>query len=134
MLNKNQLYEDIIDQTMIDEVCEDNESIRNTLEGLDITQRRLAILSILDNGRELFKQIKTIILQEPPSKTKHIKNRIIKPEELDRMFKPFSYIIIPNITNNNEDDKENFISLINDLRSYGFDPSEDIIRNDSWDS
>lgn len=53
----------------------------------------------------------------------------ITPNELDKMNKPYAYVIIPNIINANEDDKENFKELISQLRDYGFSPTEDIISS-----
>lgn len=53
----------------------------------------------------------------------------ITPDELDKMNKPYAYVIIPNIINSNEDDKENFKELIGQLRDYGFSPTEDIISS-----
>lgn len=60
----------------------------------------------------------------------NFRNGVIKPNELSKMIKPYSYVIIPNITHNNEDDKDNFINLVNELRSYGFDSSENIITSE----
>lgn len=51
------------------------------------------------------------------------------PNELDKLNKPYAYIIIPNVIHSNEDDKENLIQLITELRDYGFNPSEDIISS-----
>jgi hypothetical protein len=45
------------------------------------------------------------------------------------MNKPFAYIMIPNIIHSNEDDKANIIQLISDLRTFGFNPSEDILSS-----
>lgn len=60
---------------------------------------------------------------------KNIEKGIIKPNDLNKLNKPYAYIIIPNIIQNNEDDKKNLILLINELRDYGFEPSEDIISS-----
>jgi len=54
-------------------------------------------------------------------------NGYVTSADWDRMNKPYSYIIVPNITHTNEDDKENTIQLITELRHYGFKPYEDII-------
>lgn len=58
-----------------------------------------------------------------------IKGGEISPDDLDKMNKPYSYIIIPNIIHTNEDDKENFAQLIKELRSFGFKPYEDIVTD-----
>jgi superfamily II DNA or RNA helicase len=49
--------------------------------------------------------------------------------DIDKLNKPYAYIIIPNIIHSNEDDKANMTQLINELRSYGFNPSEDIVSS-----
>ena len=54
-------------------------------------------------------------------------NGYITSADWDKMNKPYAYIIVPNITHTNEDDKENTIQLITELRHYGFNPYEDII-------
>ena len=56
-------------------------------------------------------------------------NREISVDDLSKMNKPYSYIIIPNIVHSNEDDKKNMTELINELRSYGFEPYENIISS-----
>lgn len=56
-----------------------------------------------------------------------IESGLVKPDELDKLNKPYSYILIQNIIHENEDDKENLIQLIAELRDYGFKASEDII-------
>lgn len=53
----------------------------------------------------------------------------ITVDDLDKLNKPYSYIIIPNIIHSNEDDKANMTELITELRSFGFDPSEDIVSS-----
>ena len=66
-----------------------------------------------------------------PDKEDRIKidNKEIGVNDLDKMNKPYTYIMIPNIIHNNEDDKANIEELITELRSYGFNPSEDIISS-----
>lgn len=59
----------------------------------------------------------------------NFKNKIYFPSDLDKMFKPYAYIIIPNVIHSNEDDRVNLTQIITELRSYGFNPSEDIISS-----
>jgi hypothetical protein len=59
----------------------------------------------------------------------NFKNEIYFPSDLDKMFKPYAYIIIPNVIHSNEDDRVNLTQIITELRSYGFNPSEDIISS-----
>ena len=60
---------------------------------------------------------------------KKIDNGEINVNDLDKLNKPYSYIMIPNIIHSNEDDKTNMTQLISELRTYGFNPSEDIISS-----
>jgi len=55
------------------------------------------------------------------------KNGVIVHEEWKQMNKPYAYVMIPNIIHNNEDDEANTTQLIRELRTYGFNPSEDIL-------
>lgn len=49
--------------------------------------------------------------------------------DLNSFNKPYAYIIIPNVIHSNEDDRVNLTQIITELRSYGFNPSEDIISS-----
>jgi hypothetical protein len=55
----------------------------------------------------------------------------IKPDQLDEMNKPYSWVIVPTIIHEDADSKEHIGQLITELRSYGFNPSEDIVSTDS---
>jgi superfamily II DNA or RNA helicase len=57
------------------------------------------------------------------------KKDVISTDEWNGMNKPYSYIIIPNVIHSNEDDMTNMKNLIEELRTYGFDPSEDIVSS-----
>ena len=59
-----------------------------------------------------------------------IDNNLIGVDDLELMNKPYAYIMIPSVYNGNEDDKANVINLITELRSYGFNPSQDIVGED----
>lgn len=59
----------------------------------------------------------------------NITNNIINPSELDKMVKPYAYIIIPNLYQGNSDDKENFRNLVIEMREYGFEPLENILSD-----
>ena len=55
----------------------------------------------------------------------------IKPHELNKMNKPFSYIIIPNIVHAmNEDDRANLTQIIYEMRNFDFDPFDNIIYSE----
>ena len=55
------------------------------------------------------------------------KNGVIVHDDWKQMNKQYAYVMIPNIIHNNEDDEANTTQLIRELRTYGFNPSEDII-------
>jgi superfamily II DNA or RNA helicase len=61
---------------------------------------------------------------------KRIDNKEISVNDLELMNKPYAYIMIPSVYNGNEDDRENVVQLITELRDYGFNPNEDIVGND----
>ena len=54
-------------------------------------------------------------------------NGYMTNDDWKQMNKPYAYIIVPNIIHTNEDDKQNTINLISELRTYDFNPSEDIL-------
>ena len=59
---------------------------------------------------------------------KRIDSGEITPNDLDKLNKPYSYVIIPTIIRSNEDDKANLELLIKELRDeYGYNPSEYIV-------
>ena len=60
---------------------------------------------------------------------KRLDSKEITVNDLDKMNKPYAYIMIPSIIHSNEDDKANMTQLITELRSYGFNPSEDIVSS-----
>ena len=54
----------------------------------------------------------------------------IHPDDLDKMNKPYAYIMIPHLTRINEDEKEYVEQLIDELRQdYGFKLYEDIVSD-----
>lgn len=68
---KNQ-FEELIDALMIEEVSGLDQEIRETLEGLPIEKKRLAILSILDKDRDMFMKIKKMVDSNCVTKAEHI--------------------------------------------------------------
>ena len=51
----------------------------------------------------------------------------ITPNDLDRMVKPYAYVILPYLTQTNADDSDRMWSMVEQLRDYGCNLSEDII-------
>ena len=58
-----------------------------------------------------------------------LKSKEVEPHELDKLNKPYAYVIIPNVIQSNEDDRENLVQIIKELRDYGFNPSEHILSS-----
>ena len=56
-----------------------------------------------------------------------LQHNLITPKDLDKMKKPYAYVILPFITETNEYDGETMRTFIKDLREYGFNPSEDFV-------
>jgi hypothetical protein len=54
-------------------------------------------------------------------------NGEINPNDLDRMVKPYAYVILPYLTQTNADDSDRMWSMVEQLRDYGCNLSEDII-------
>lgn len=73
-ITKKNQFEELIDKMMIDEVAGLDQEIRETLEGLPIDKKRMAILSILDKDRDMFMKIKKMVDGNDASKAEHIKN------------------------------------------------------------
>jgi len=59
-----------------------------------------------------------------------IDKKIITPNDLDSMNKPYAWIIIPALKREDDDTLANLEFLIDELRDHGFDPKEDIEPND----
>ena len=51
----------------------------------------------------------------------------ITPDNLHKMMKPFAYIMLPYITNSNINDANNMKEIVEELRNFGFNPSEDFV-------
>lgn len=59
-----------------------------------------------------------------------INNKIISPNEVDKMNKPYAWIIIPAVKTEDGDKLANLRDLIDQLRDFDFNPAEDIEPND----
>ncbi len=59
----------------------------------------------------------------------NLEGGIITSGDVNKMNKPYAYIIIPNVIHSNEDDKLHLTQIINELRDYNFNPSEDIVSS-----
>ena len=78
-MDKN-LFEEIVDQMIIDQVPGMNDSFREKISLLDRTKKRMAILSLLDKDRNLFLKIKALF-DNNINRLDHIKDVIIMLRE-----------------------------------------------------
>lgn len=76
IISRTNLYEELIDKIMIDEVSGIDDDVRETLLGLSTDKKRISILSILDKDRDLFKRIKRVVEDKELTQTEHIKELI----------------------------------------------------------
>jgi len=65
-----------------------------------------------------------------PIDRENIAMGVIKPSELDRMVKPYAYIIIPDVITSNADSRDHIVNLVREMRTYGFRTS-DMLTNES---
>ena len=73
-------FEEIIDKMILDEVVGMNESFRNAISKLSKDKKRMAILSLLDKDRNLFKGIKSLV-DKGVNKMEHLKEVILMLRE-----------------------------------------------------
>ena len=74
------LFEEIVDQMIIDQVPGMNDSFREKISLLDRTKKRMAILSLLDKDRNLFLKIKALF-DNNINRLDHIKDVIVMLRE-----------------------------------------------------
>jgi type I restriction-modification system DNA methylase subunit len=75
------IFEDIIDKMILDQVAGMNETFRTAISKLPKDRKRMAILSLLDKDRNLFTKIKDSITTEGLSKIEHVKNIVLMLRE-----------------------------------------------------
>jgi hypothetical protein len=75
------IFEDIIDKMILDQVAGMNETFRTAISKLPKDRKRLAILSLLDKDRNLFTKIKDSISNESLSKLDHVKDTVLMLRE-----------------------------------------------------
>ncbi|MCK9417119.1 hypothetical protein M0Q97_10725, partial [Candidatus Dojkabacteria bacterium] len=98
-------------------------------EGIDISGFS-SIMPLRTLAKSKFLQTFGRAARPDPEDRKKIDNKEIKVNDLKLMNKPYAYIMIPSVYNGNEDEKANVVQLIKELRSYGFNPNEDIVGAD----
>jgi hypothetical protein len=75
------IFEDIIDKMILDQVAGMNDSFRRAISSLPKKDKRMAILSLLDKDRNLFTKIKDSISNESLSKLEHVKDTVLMLRE-----------------------------------------------------
>ena len=95
-------------------------------EGIDVPGIT-GILPLRTLGKAKFLQTFGRAARLDPEDRDRITNGEIKSNQLDKMVKPYSWVIVPTIIHEDADDKEHIGQLITELRDYGFNPSEDIV-------
>ena len=94
-------------------------------EGIDVSGFS-GIMPLRTLNKSKFLQTFGRAARPDPEDRIRMDNGEIKFGDLNKMNKPFAYIMIPYIFAGNEDDKANVAQLITELRDYGFDPHEDV--------
>ena len=51
----------------------------------------------------------------------------IEPNELSEMVKPYAYVILPNITMENLDDRQHIERIVRNMREFDFNTNEDVV-------
>ncbi len=73
-------FEEIVDKMILDQVVGMNDSFRIAIEGLSRDKKRMAILSLLEKDRSLFKKIKALI-DKDINRMEHIKDVVLMLRE-----------------------------------------------------
>lgn len=102
----NQMYEEVIVHSILEEVAGEDRDVKQMLESLDNNKKRMAILSILDQNRGLFKQVHNIVKENKVSATKHIKQVVGMLRE---------YVQVASVDKKNFGEVMTPISLVEDM-------------------
>ena len=94
-------------------------------EGIDIPGLT-GVLFLRDQSKSKFIQTYGRVSRLDKQDRNRISNGEITPNDLDQMNKPYAWIIIPALKREDDDKLANIEDLIEQLRDFGFDPSEDI--------
>jgi type I site-specific restriction endonuclease len=98
-------------------------------EGIDISGFT-AILPLRIIGKTKFMQTYGRAARLTHNDKKLINEKIISPNDLLRMEKPYSYVIVPNIIKDDNEFNNHFMNMVEEFRQYEFSPSELILITD----
>ena len=98
-------------------------------EGIDVPGLT-GVLFLRDQKKSKFIQTYGRVARLDTDDRSLIEDKTITPDELDKMNKPYAWIIIPAVKNEDIDKLANLEGIIGELRDMGFNPAEDIEPND----
>lgn len=81
-------------------------------------------------GKLKFIQTYGRVARLEPEDRKRILSNEISSNDLDKMFKPYGWVIIPELLLEDIDDNQRIENLVHELRDYGFDPVDDLVISD----
>ena len=94
-------------------------------EGVDISGFT-GVMVLRTMGKSKFLQTYGRIARLHLTDKENLRNGKLAINDLNKYLKPYSWIIIPTILAEDEDNKEYLTNLIYELRDYGFKPEDDI--------
>jgi len=94
-------------------------------EGIDVPGLT-GVLFLRDQSKSKFIQTYGRVARLDKQDRNRISSGEITPNDLNQMNKPYAWIIIPALKREDDDKLANLEGLIDQLRDFGFDPSEDI--------
>lgn len=98
-------------------------------EGIDVPGLT-GVLFLRDQKKAKFIQTFGRVARLDRNDRRLIEDKVITPNDLDQMNKPYAWIIIPAVMREDDDKLANLESLIDELRDFGFNPAEDIEPKD----
>jgi hypothetical protein len=94
-------------------------------EGIDTVFT--GVLPFKGLGKLKFIQTYGRVARLDPEDRKRILSGKISSKDLNEMYKPYGWVIIPALLFENVDDNKRIENLVYELRDYGFDPIDDLV-------
>jgi superfamily II DNA or RNA helicase len=98
-------------------------------EGIDVPGLT-GVLFLRDQKKSKFIQTYGRVARLDRNDRRLINDKVISPSEIDKMNKPYAWIIVPAVKTEDTDKLANLENLISELRDFGFNPAEDIEPKD----
>ena len=102
-------------------------------EGIDVPGLT-GVLFLRDQRKSKFIQTFGRVARLDRNDRRLIEKKVITPNDLEQMNKPYAWVIIPAVLREDDDKLANLESLIEELRDFNFNPSEDIEPKDRGNS